>query len=955
MYYLEARNNKCLEDQTVEGFLALYNDKERNRKEISHRLSYVHVDLSEGFMAVYTSKDESRRAVILKIHRKGNPANLRVVGSSAARNARAHASSLWTDVDICQEWAPSPDDPTRGTGNPFNHKRITKSLLAKTREDIKAGRGPKHAKSIYIEDHQQFQRMVSPSLCTSVITLTIPIHSYAISILNFDVRVWQILQRELTAGLQLVDDLAAAAAMLDTSDIEQKERESFSKWATNLTVGECVRFAVTLQRESGGRAEITNLRKRELRVEFHGVTEQPGITKTRRDGNTDPCCIKHTACGPFCYRNHVDLADEEGPPPLTVMLQRTEKFLALKHKDQGICCACAYVMFDRVMNVRWHAQQNSTLAAQHWPLTSRFKGLENAGEAFVMPNLVCPEKREKLTVDSLMTPIFSPLRALDAKPSDVQTKYIRIYQLGAWPDMERITMFGIEPFIIEEYKSHSNKQGTGFDLGVSSAPPSLIQKHLHHLNLPTTGFYQQWPLQETDVACALLSQPRCQTTDVVLTNAEILRHLGSLVEKHDQFQKDQERLRSEHRSELAALEERHISAMMQSERRMSAMAASVAQLVSTVMQAGRENAGHDVNSAVVQMLSLNNQIQLACSGGLEITPVPQTATPVAPAVTAPLHPVWAAAPPIDIAIPAAPPMPMGMPPPKPPPKAPPLHPAWAAAPPIDIAIPAAPPMPMGMPPPVALPPAHSASALPAAAPPVAPALITWTSSWILEAPMQHSVPPGTLLVFEHDPPPRVLKYILFSYCQGTDSLVVQPTHGEQAASLPAAKFRPAMLQPMEEDSTISTTNISTTNKRLAAPPEDDDDFASSILICGVGGCTTTCNSKIVLYNHKRRASICVSPNVVCSQSGTHKKSDWHFWVAANGTHYCARGKDAKMGLPQHGCRRPFGDGPGFCNASKQLALCKAPPNCKCGLVTFPTEKDKQGRAMCICQLTAQPS
>ena len=947
LHYLEHDGNRSMQGISVDEFLGLYCDKEKNRAEITNRLSHVTVGVAEGFLSVYTSKDEQRRATILEIRRKGNVEKLRVVGSSAARNARAHAASLWTEADLTNKWCPWLDDPTRGTGCPFYHKRITNALLAKTREDIKAGRGPTSAKQIVIEDHTEFQRKV----CSYRITCS---YLYSYSVCTFSVQyrcVSQILNRELLAGRTLTEDLKMAAAA-EASEVEDKHREAYVKWASTLTVAEVSRMAVTMQRESGGRAEISNLRKRELKVEFNGVTERPGITKARRDGNTEPCIIKHTAQGPFCYRTYVDLAEDsvEGPPLLSTLLERTEKFLALKKKDQGICCACAYVMFDRVMNCRWHAQQCSAVPAQHWPLTSRFKSESGStADAFVLPDLVSPNsKKEKLTVDSAdVIPVFWPSRVEDSKPSEVQTKYVRVYIEFAWPDGVRVTMFGNEPYDLFDFKSHSVKQGTGFDLGVSSAPPSLIKAHLHHLNLPTTGFYQQWPLKETEMACALLSQPRHQTTDVVLTNAEILRHLAALKECHQKWEAEleskQAQDRKEHLEKVELLEMR----MAASERRMAAMAGSVAQLVTTVTQA--LNSGYDgnsTNSTVVQMLHLNGQIQQSLSQGAQ---APEPTSHAAPPAPPP-------APPPQSFLPHGV-LPPGMPPP---------------APLTATAIPMPPPAP-----PPAPPPPHQGMfppAMAAAPPPAPPVNIEWASQWVLEEATPQSAPVGTLLTWEHDGPPRVLRYRLLG--QSGDDLVVQGTwDGAQRMSMSASKFKVAKSaswrdeRSMDERSGAANASISISanasisgRKRLAstalatAEGDDGDDFRPPPphLVCGEGGCIMAFTDKGSYLNHRRRAINAVTPFNNDKQTAVHRKSDWMFFIdMSSKTPYCARGKDAVQGAPDQGCRRPFGEGPGYCNAAKQLARCKVATNCQCGSIAFPTEMTKQPRAMCKCHVAEQ--
>ena len=168
LHFLEVNDHVALRGITIDEFINLYSDIESNRSQITRRLSYVTVTHFEGFLGVYTSKDEHRRATILDIHRKGKVGSLRSIGSSAARNMRAAAATLWTDIDQANKWSPLPDSVPNwvdgedaypaGTGCPAYHSKITKALLAKNREDIAAGRGPSHAPSIYIEDFQQYLR-----------------------------------------------------------------------------------------------------------------------------------------------------------------------------------------------------------------------------------------------------------------------------------------------------------------------------------------------------------------------------------------------------------------------------------------------------------------------------------------------------------------------------------------------------------------------------------------------------------------------------------------------------------------------------------------------------------------------------------------------------------------------------------------------------------------------------
>ena len=480
--YLESIGHVCMSAHSCDMVMRAYKNPDDNLVELTELLSHVTPTDGEKYLALFASKNAAARERIINIGQGRTVTSC--VGHSAVCAARSAAASLWRAIDQCNKWAPLPYDPMRGTGCPFYHERITRGLMNKQKLDIREGRGKQKARLVYVEDHVAYSRKV----------------------LEREVLAYHELQSSLQKVPVAGGSDSPPATALDLF------RGAWAAWARRLILAEVVRFVTGTQREGGQRAELANLTAAELVISFDSAEELPSITKKRQGGtrSSEACRMRHWGCGPYCHSAYVKVPDSY-MPTVGEMCRRAQLFLQLAAHEQGICGACAYVMTEAVLNVSWHAQNASSLPPEQWPATSR-NPLINSDlrQVFFLPELRLSDvaKKAALSLDSNITPIFSPQRARDAKPDTTTTKYTRLLIGVAWPDGYRITQFGNVPVEASEFTAHGIKSGSVTDLGMSKAPPALALAHAHQENMSTNAMYHVWELEATDYARNLLCQPR---------------------------------------------------------------------------------------------------------------------------------------------------------------------------------------------------------------------------------------------------------------------------------------------------------------------------------------------------------------------------------------------------------------------------------------------------------------
>ena len=294
--YLETTGHISMRRYTIDDVMALYKDKSDNLVEISAFLSPILPSDAEAYLSIYTSKDLAVRKLIIKV---GTGRKVETcVGHSAACTARSAAAWFWRAVNLHQQWAPMPGDPTRGVGCPFYCDNIKTLILNKHKLDLREGRGKVSAQLLYIEDHVQFNRKV--------------------------------VQREVAAFTVLEAKIAppAGEAVAVTADAANA---AWAMWASKLVLPAVVRFTITTQREGGQRAELTNLKASELSLTFDSVHERPTITKKRQGGTEmkEACRLRHWGCGPYCHSAYVLTPDESMPRPA----QHVEELLREERED----------------------------------------------------------------------------------------------------------------------------------------------------------------------------------------------------------------------------------------------------------------------------------------------------------------------------------------------------------------------------------------------------------------------------------------------------------------------------------------------------------------------------------------------------------------------------------------------------------------------------------------------
>ena len=236
--YLENTGHRAMANTTSEEVIGWYRGSPmENLQKITEFLSHITPLDADNYLSIYTSKNQQRRKLILEI---GDGRQIHTcVGHSAACNARSAAASCWRAVDQINKWTPNPVDPTRGSGCPFYHDRITRMLMNKAKLDLREGRGKVSAQLIYIEDHTQYLRIV--------------------------------IVREVAAYATLAEKLLQHATLTAAPDeptptLDTTPQHAYAAWAQALLTPTVVRFNTNAQREGGQRAEIANLLVSEVQV-----------------------------------------------------------------------------------------------------------------------------------------------------------------------------------------------------------------------------------------------------------------------------------------------------------------------------------------------------------------------------------------------------------------------------------------------------------------------------------------------------------------------------------------------------------------------------------------------------------------------------------------------------------------------------------------------------------------
>lgn len=244
--YLESVQHRCMSTTTSEEVMKLLKRPADNLAKITEILSYITPSDAENYIAIFSSKNQARRSLIIGIGQGRKITTC--VGHSAACNARASAAWCWRCIDQVNKWTPNPLDPTRGSGCPFYHERVTRALMNKAKLDLREQRGKVSAQLIYIEDHTEYLR----------------------HLVKREVRAWADLVRALTANPPDSAEPPSSPSSLTQDARTARAKQAYSTWANKLLLPESCRFFTTAQREGGQRAEIANLTVAEIQVRVGG-------------------------------------------------------------------------------------------------------------------------------------------------------------------------------------------------------------------------------------------------------------------------------------------------------------------------------------------------------------------------------------------------------------------------------------------------------------------------------------------------------------------------------------------------------------------------------------------------------------------------------------------------------------------------------------------------------------
>ena len=186
--------------------------------------------------------------------------------------------------------------------------------------------------------------------------------------------------------------------------------------------------------------------------------------------------------------------------------------------------------------------------------------------------------------------------------------------------------------------------------------------------------------------------------------------------------------------------------------------------------------------------------------------------------------------------------------------------------------------------------------------------------------------------------------------EGDETEAARPAKTVQQ-SAPAHKAHVKEVAPSKSAAGGGAVGAGGTAALAAALAKREQRKNQEIVACRHPDCVKQLR-KEMMGAHMRKIQATVDPQHP-ALSGTDAHIDvrqWMFLVAPDDeTSYCGKNHGAVFGSELRGCRRPYGDGPGFCNKVSQLT-CQAVVGCVCGSTL---EIAKSGGAQkCVCPAAA---